>query len=301
MSRPVPYLFCRYHIRVGGSRLSGREQYDLLREIKGQKVAHRKSRPVEADYTTFAMMPNAFEVDDRMVLVWNAGYRVRVRQEVDYDPERDVLETRLVDAQGVRYERFVAIPELDVVAISDGSVEPHIGARQAVARFQSVIKGNVTHGEADIRLAATNVDVDRALRSWGLSEFSFSVRPFNPHVGVLGARLHEELVRDGTASLRGVAKATPGQEMRMAEGGFIEEAVGLAQAGYGQFGLKGTTPEGRYAQYGKPAFSLEKRKNEAVQARPQVLRVFMEPQLTDREDQTEVARALLDFYDPERD
>jgi len=85
----------------------------------------------------------------------------------------------------------------------------------------------------------------------------------------------------------------------MHSGGYIEETVGLVEAGYGQLGLKGRTIGGREAALKKPGFSTDKKKNEKAQSEPQQLRVFIEPQDKELKEWKEAALALLEFYDKE--
>lgn len=86
--------------------------------------------------------------------------------------------------------------------------------------------------------------------------------------------LSEIMARDNIGALQGKAVPVPGKEMRSTEGGYIAEAVGLADAGYGQYGMRGRTPEGREAALKKPKFDLDQERNENIQAAPQQLRVF---------------------------
>lgn len=85
--------------------------------------------------------------------------------------------------------------------------------------------------------------------------------------------------------------------MQMGEGGYIAETLGLAQRGYGQIGVKGYTPDGHEAAYGKPKFSVDKQENEKQKNKPQSLKVYIDPQETEDETIGEVAKALLGFYD----
>lgn len=236
-------------------------------------------------------------VDRRRALAWLSGHRVSVRQVNDYDAETDDIKPRFEESRDVKWERFVAVPDLGALAVSDQSGENHIGARQAITRFQTVFENTVPGGEADIRLSASREDVDAAISAWRLEEFSFTVRPFNPSVRRQGRKLHEALEREKIASLRAVARARAGEALVVEEGDLLSDAVGLARAGYGQIGFKGKTATGQDAQFKKPTFSPNRQENEDAQDTEQALRVLIEPQLSDMELFQEVTRALIEFYD----
>lgn len=107
------------------------------------------------------------------------------------------------------------------------------------------------------------------------------------------------MARDNIGALQGRAVPAPGKEMRRNDGGYIAEAVGLADAGYGQYGMRGRTPEGREAALKKPKFDLDRERNENAQAAPQQLKVFLEPQDNETAEFAEAAAALMELYGQE--
>lgn len=296
--RAIPYLICNYVVSAKGQPFSAREQVNAFTRIRGKTVAHRKSRPSPDDYDTFLFRPQCRTVQGRTVLTWSIGQNIHGRTEASYNADADAVTFDWIATNsGIRFETFVAIPELGKVAISDRAGEHHMGARQAASRFETVIGALIEDGEAEVELAATYADVDRALRTFDLTEFSFSVRPTNPHPSRLTERLDREMKIDGIGQLAGKAKAKPGGVMRMKQDGYIEQAVDLAQAGYGQVSVKAVTPQGKDIHFGKPTFSLERRKNERAQQKPQTLRIFLDEELNDDDQNREAAKALIELYD----
>lgn len=64
--------------------------------------------------------------------------------------------------------------------------------------------------------------------------------------------------------------------IKPAKDGIVATATELADAGYGQYSLKGVTPEGHEAQIKQPKFDFEKTKNEKRQAENRELRIIIE-------------------------
>jgi len=294
--KSIPFLFCRYSFLKGNTQLATNGQLKALKQITGRYVPHWKRNPTADDFDTLSMMPSKMEVKGHTVLTWFVGYKIEVRPEADYLPDDDALSVQLVPAEGIKFTYFVSLPELGVLAVNDRVNEIQMGARAGISRFKSVFRRLVKGGKADIEFGANKADVNSALRNWALSEFSFSVRPFNPSAKKLGKKLHDMFTADHIGASRGVVFPAEGKKMRQADDGYIEQVVGLADDGYGQFGLKATTPEGRPATYGKPKFSLEKKKNQKQQQKPYPLKIYVKAQPTQEKQFREVAQALLDFY-----
>jgi len=190
-----------------------------------------------------------------------------VRQTVDYDVLADALAAHLESTQGVKYEQFVAIPELGAVAVSDRSGDQHTGGITAISRFQSIWRQAVREGRADIRISASKEDVAAALETWELTEYSFTVRPFNPSVRRQGEKVHQAMVDEGIGYFRGIVRPTAGEAMHMEEDGVIWDAQGLVQAGYGQAGVKGIMPSGQEAQLKSHPLAKIKRKTSKLRSR----------------------------------
>jgi hypothetical protein len=299
MTRPIPFLFARYRVGEEDEDWDGPTQLKMLRRIRGKRFDQPYSRSPVPD--TLAMSPGSRTVGGYQVLTWIVGYKVLVRTAVDYDDLTDALKINTFEGEGVRYEDFVAVPALGVMAISDRTGEQHIGARNAISRFQTVIRRGIPGAEAVVSLGVTDADVEAALKQWKVSEFSFTVRPFNPRVRQQGRKVHEALVDEKAAMLRGTLRAEPGEGLKAAEGGFINEAVGLYRMGYGQIGFRGEMPDGQNAQLKKPEFSQDKAENLEVRESGTPLRVFISPQTNARKEVEELAKALIAFYERDQD
>jgi hypothetical protein len=297
MPRPTPFLFCRYTISRNDRPLGASEQLTLLNSIRGQVVAYRKPDPSDEDRDTFAMKPSAFNVGQRSGLVWYVGYYVGIRSEASYNQTDDDIIERLVETNGIKFTKFVAVPSLGAVAVQDQVGDIHLSGASGINRFK-VIAGALPGVEVDIELAASNQDVTSALNQWSIEQFTFNLRPFNPTARRMGQLLHQLFVTNDIGKLRGVAQPSHGHYIHNASEGFVGEAVGLVSAGYGQMSLKGITPGGQAASFGKPAFSDSRDENARRQEKPRSLRVYFEPAESDKELNSIVAQSLVDFYAP---
>ncbi len=295
MARATPYIFARFKVGFEEDDWDGARLFKALRKVKGQRFDQPYSRSTVPD--TLAMAPASRTIGGFQVLHWMVGHKVMVRTAIDYDDLNHVLKVNTFPGEGVRYEDFIAIPALGVMAISDRTGEQHIGAKNAAARLQTVVRKGFPGAEIILDLGVSEDDVEAALKQWTVREFSFTVRPFNPTVRRQGQKVHEALVDEKGAVFRGVIKAQPGEGLEAKEGGFINEAIGLSRAGYGQIGFTGETPEGQVAQFKKPEFSQDKNKNQKVRDKGQPLKVFIEPQPSAKKDIEEIAKALISFYD----
>ncbi len=297
MARQTPFQVFSYSISRNERQYSGLEQLKLLQEIKGRRTYHHKRNPTADDNDTFVMFPREEKVGRYRVIIFGVGQDVQGRVRANYDQDLDqVVMDYVATNGGIKYAACIAIPALARVAIADSSSEYGLGAKSAAFRFESVINHLVRNSEARLTAAARYADIDRAIRNFDLYEFSFSVRPSNPHIGRQGAKLDAEMKKDGIRKLRGTAVADPEKPMRMNEDGYIEQAAGLAAAGYGQIGLRARTAEGAEIQFAKPQFSEEKRLNEAAQRKPQSLRIFISGDLGEAEQYRAAARALIELY-----
>jgi hypothetical protein len=205
-----------------------------------------------------------------------------------------------VETDEVRHTGFVALPGIGAIAVDDNISERSLGARSAVGRFRAVIETLVDDSEVSFEFAGTPQEARRALATWTLDEFSFSVRPFNPHPEKLGEIMHHLMVKDHVGSLRAVAVAGGGEQMRDSHHGLIAEAIGLTEAGYGQYGAVGTTADGLEASISKPKFSLDRAKNLKAQAENRTLKVYVEKAQNPEEVERSIVKALIDLYGKER-
>lgn len=292
----TPYAFCRYTIRADGQELSPREQKALLTDLRGVMFAYRVREPTTDDMDTFLAMPRSRTINGRIALSWRVSQHLSHRRKVSYDRTSDQMTSAIETTDEERYTTFIAIPELGVAAINDRVGDHALGAKAGIARFETCLRFS-KRAEASVDLGGSTSDVLRALESWELERFTFTVKPFNPHPGDLGRKLHQMFEAEGVGSLRGVATPQPNGKMVAADGGVISEAVGLAEAGYGQFGLTGRTPEGLEATLEKPAFSQDTKSNKKRQAKPRSFRVYVPGNEADKDHEEEVVKALLSFYD----
>jgi len=292
-------MFARYRVGTEDADWDGDQLLRALRKVRGTRFEQSYSRSTVAD--TLAMTPGQRTIDGLQVLTWRVGVKVMLRTATDYDALKDTLVRNTIAHEGVRYEDFVAVPKLGVVAISDRSGEDHIGAKNAAARFETVVRKGLPGAEAIIDWGVSETDVEAALKRWTVSEFSFSVRPFNPTVRDQGRRVHEALLEERASLMRGTIVAQTGEGLQAKDGGFISEALGLSRAGYGQIGFRGVTEDGQEAQFKKPQFSMNKKKNQEVREEGQPLKVFIEPKKSDKKEVEAIAKALISFYDRPED
>lgn len=296
MPKEAPYIFCRYEFIRKKSALTEKDQIDLLNNLRGVPVAYRNRAPGKNDYDTFEMSPRHLTFEDVGALSWCVGYNIRTRREAQYNAARDEIDEHFAKANGIKYTRFVAVPALGVLAVNDQHTDTHLGGMPGISRFKSVVR-SIKGTRVRIELAGTSEDILRAFRSWKVEQFLFSVRPFNPTRRRLGAKLHDLMIKNGVGQLSGVAKPTAGHKILAPEDGIVGEAMGLSERGYGQVAVKGRTQQGREAAIGKPHFSPEKEKNMSRQAKPRLIKVYIdESGASERKRIGEVVKALVEFY-----
>jgi hypothetical protein len=276
VARPRPFLLCRYRLSIDHEPLSSRAQLQALQELQGKYFAASAAAERQGRRDSAIFRARSLTVDGEEAIAWSVGRKVGTRITVQPGDDGSTLEMMKISDPGVHYSDFVAVPRLGVLAVDDRSGDPHLGGKPAVNRFQ-VIFGHLPSGMAVISLTTTNEDVQRALRQWKLTEFSFVVRPANPHPpGDLSRALSEELRKDGIGRQRGSFRSLPGQRMQPSEDGPIAAVRELADEGYGQYAMKGVTPEGHNAQIKAPEFDDSKVKNQQRQAEPRQMRVVIE-------------------------
>jgi hypothetical protein len=106
------------------------------------------------------------------------------------------------------------------------------------------------------------------------------------------------MIADHVGTLRAVALPDEGHDMRDSHKGIISEAKGLSDAGYGQYGATGRTPDGLRASLKKPKFEVDKEKNKERQAQNRTLKVYIDQGENPDEDEKAIVKALLDLYGP---
>lgn len=298
MPRPRPFLLCRYRLLVDDEPLTARAQLNALTELQGKYFAASAAAERQRRRDSAIFRARSMTVDGERIIAWSVGRRIGTRVTVQPGADGSTLDLREVPDQGVHYSDFVAVPRLGVMAVDDRSGDPHLGGKAAIKRFQAIFE-HVDGGEAVVLLTTTSADVQRALRQWELTEFSFVVRPANPHPpGDLSRELSEEFRKDGIGRERGSFRPLPGQRMRPSEDGPIAAVRELADDGYGQYAFKGVTPDGHSAQIKAPKFEETKAKNQQRQAEPREMRIVIELD-TDVDEAVfhHAARALRQFYE----
>jgi hypothetical protein len=295
MPRSAPFAFCRYEFAINDSSLTGSEQFTRLQQVRGRLIAYRKQHPTPADENTFLMRPRQKTISGRTILTWEIAEQQAMRERTRYDPDSDETWDEAIETDEIKHTKFIAIPEFGVVAVDDRISERNLGARSAVGRAKAIFE-TIPMADARITFAGTPHDLQRALETWVLDKFSFSVRPFNPTPRALGEELHEWMKKDGIGQVRGFALPTPDHNMRDSHQGLIAEAKGLSDAGYGQISATGTTPSGLQASFNKPALSNDKQKNLERQTHDRMLRIYIAPNSSTEEEEAAVVNALLEFY-----
>jgi hypothetical protein len=296
MARPTAYLFCRYQILESDNPLAPSEEWSVLEEARGKPIAYRKRDPTPDDHDTFLMRPRQKMLHGLAVHTWAIAQDVKYRERSTYDKNTDEISESYVETDEIRHTKFIAIPRLGVLAVDDSISERSLGARSAVGRFIAIIETVLEDASVIVNFAGTPQDTQRALESWTLDQFSFTVRPFNPTPAKHGEKLHELMTSDHVGSLRAIALPTEGLEMRDSHEGIISEAKGLSDDGYGSYGASGITPDGLRAKISKPKFSMDKQKTIAAQSQSRTLKVYIDKEGTLDEQEGAVVRALIDLY-----
>lgn len=297
MVRPRPYIFCRYGLFVDEEVLDAQGQLNALQELQGNYFAHGPTAEREGRYDTVIMRPHSLEIGGETALIWSVGQKTEYRFGVQYDQTNDSLDFVTINDGTVRYNDFVAIPRLGVMAVDDRTGESHINAKGAIARFRSVFR-NVEGGAANVEMTITSEDVTEALSTWELREISFKVRPVNPHSrSDLSRQLSDALEKEGMGTFRASARPKAGGDMRPNEG-ILDQAHSLSDEGYGQIGVRGVMDDGHVGYIPRPQFEEERQRNERIQEKPRQLKVYIETDgEADQESFQNAAQALVNFYE----
>jgi len=296
MSTRIPFLFCRYQLSVDDEVLDEKGQLEALKELQGKYYPHTKKAAESGLFDSVIMRPRNFQVAGNSALSWSVGQQIGQRVRARYDGGADKLLLEAQPDDSIKYSDFVAIPSLRVLAVDDRTGDRHLGGRGATNRFKSVFR-QLDGADCDIVLATDRADVDRALDKWDVHSFMFTVRPPNPHPPSEPGRILAERMK-----ARGIGRAT-GKWESEADGSIKPKAddemtgiIDLAEAGYGQIGLKGEV-DGHDAQIKKPQYYHDPKHNIRAQDRPREMRVFIESD--DDKDEAvfdAAAKALVNFY-----
>src|ERR1700741_3831004 len=175
MPREIPYLFCRYDFVRKGKALDEPEQKKLLDDLRGVRIAYRNKDAAEDEFDTFEMTPRHFNFEGVGALSWCVGYDLHTRNKADYDAAQDEIDEYTVETDGIKYTRFVAVPSLRALAVSDQHGDTHLGGAPGISRFKAVVR-SLKGNRIKVELAGTTADLAKAFKSWDVEQFSFSVR-----------------------------------------------------------------------------------------------------------------------------
>ena len=185
-------------------------------------------------------------------VIFDVARSIDVRVEHRYDPETDDLNLVDVAADDTNWAHFVMVPEMGRMGVRDGSGE-RLTADQGVNRVRSVIRG-LTALDFSYERTATSGEVAQAAQRLGLTEFTFTARPTNPHPGIPGELMDDLLKKAKIGKLAAKAEPVFGSTMSVADEGLISEAIGLADGGYAQYWFRGRTETGTEVAYKKPLY-----------------------------------------------
>jgi len=297
-----PFQFCRYEISVGDEALDAAGQRVFFTENQGQPVPFRSWGSDEADSTIFIMEPKLMGVAGREAISVLIGLQSGVRPVVGYDSTAQRRTFQLSPDSHIKTAHLVLLPELNAIAIQDRNNEFHFPASAAIRVLRAAIRGFFsTESEFSI-VRLSKVELSRALQQWSLTEYSYTIRPLNPVTlsdltNLRSDKMKEENVARESAKLR----APDGETMRP-NGGPISQTQEMVEAGYGQNGFAGITPDGHRGQVPKPAFHMDKTKNLKEQEKPRPIRMVFEVgenDVNEHEIAAMVAEALVNLFEPD--
>jgi len=293
--RPAAYSFIRYEITDQYDEpITSSQHGDILKLVDQVEVPHRKRDPQKSDFDTFVFNPESKKVKAEPVVAFNIGKRITSR--IEHRLKNGQIEMVSVPADDIHWSRVVMVPRLSIAAVRDGSGD-RLAARSAISRVRSVFRHALNY-EFLSEQTGNPQDVDRALSRLGLTDFAFTVVPFNPHPRVPGDRLDELLQESNVGRLRADAKPKPGGLMNSEGDGILKEVRGLSEAGYGQFGFKGLTKEaGSEVTYKKPKFESTKEENIERRRRPTEMRASIPSGDEKHSEEEQVVMTILELYD----
>ena len=131
MSRPVPFLFCRYQFLINEELLDGHGQLRSLIDLQGRFFTHGLRAEREGLFDSVVMRPRRIDIDDREAIYWSVGQEIGMRDAYQYDMGHDQLKLTSIDDPSIRYSDFISIPSLGVLAVDDRTGESHMGGRAA--------------------------------------------------------------------------------------------------------------------------------------------------------------------------
>lgn len=294
-------ILARYSFMRDGRPLSGIEQLQVLSALNNAPpIAYRVKDPRPDDRTNYIIQPREGERKGYKFLTWQVCKELVHRTVRRVDRQNQQVSFGFEPTDDCALSRFVALPELGVLAAQDAGGESHLGGWSAIKRFQAMVSALDEALEFSAVQAGTAQDLDRAIENWELEKFTFEVRPFNPHPSSPGLILSDLLAKDGIGKLNATAVPREGAHIAPRTEGIVQETIGLAQQGYAVYGAEGTTPSGAEARLKKPSFSFDRKRNLEKLRGPQQLRVYVHVE----EDEgliEKFADVLIDFFVPVED
>lgn len=294
-----PYLLCRYQIASGDEALGDPGQRQFFLENQGQPVPYRRWGSQEADSTIQIMEPTIFGQAGGTIISVLIGIQPGIRTIVGYDNQSRTRTRTQVRDSHIKSAHLVLIPSLGCVGIQDRNNDFCIPARSALKILRSIVRGFIGD-EGELYLSyLSDEEAKKAFETWDLTDYQYTVRPLNPiSLSDLTNARSEAMKAENIAKETAHLHAPPGGIMHPNLGP-IAQTQEMVDAGYGQNGFKGITPDGHLAQVPKPAFHMDKKRNFAEREKPRFVRMIFEH---DGDEGGEhalaplIARAMANFY-----
>lgn len=292
--RPVPYVLFRYHLwDEADDRVPWKNQFEIIESVRGKASPRKLGDTERKNFNNYVMRVRKEHIENELVITFDVGYRITTRVELRWNRRKDEYDMVDVEADDTVHTRVVMVPRLGIMGVKDASGD-NLSAGGAMARLRTIID---THTDCELAYArtASEEDVEAAISKLSILEFKFEVRPFNPHPSAPGEKLDELLKVAGVGRFKGTAEAR-GKHMTNAEGGLVNEAVGLSNKRYGQYSVKGKTSSGAVVTYDKPPFSTDRDKTEAAAERPRALKVAVPRDDPDIAEVEYVVKVILELF-----
>lgn len=134
MTRPTPYVFCRYAIQIDDDLLDAVATVQALNEVQGRFLPHGRKAEQEGNNSIVVMQPSTDNIQGEDVVTWKIGYRAGSRTVTDYDVDGRQLTHQVENDRHIIHTDIVAIPRLGVMAVNDRTNSMHMGAKPALSR-----------------------------------------------------------------------------------------------------------------------------------------------------------------------
>jgi hypothetical protein len=296
MSNTIPYIFCRYQMTVGEDVLHASGQSVFLADNQGHRVPQKQRGDSTPDASVLFCEVTQSQEDGLAVISFMIGLQPGVRTIVGYDAETQRRTRGQQSDTHIKFAHVVVLPEHGLMAMQDRTSDLCIPARSAQRALRSVLRA--LDGDLAI-IHLTDADVRRAVNTWELLSYQYSVRPLNPvSLSDLTNERSDRMKAENVGREVGTLTAMEGTTMHAADG-TIAQTQEMVNVGYGQNGFKGITPDGHIAHVPKPTFHMEKAKNLAERDKPRFMRVMFDVEEDDEAPLSPIiAAALMRFYAP---